>query len=89
MLPFELRNASDLFQLELAERSLAASHSTKFVGAADYTPTSIHDLLDASSCGEGSESDTSAAATLPASATWCMPREGRPQRPRVPGARRL
>jgi hypothetical protein len=56
-LPYGLRNAATLFELEIAERMRQASCShPEFVRTADYAPTSVHDLLEGESCSSSSES---------------------------------
>lgn len=56
-LPFGLRNAVTLFELEIAERvrQVRPPHA-QFVGAVDYAPASVHDLLEGESCDSSSES---------------------------------
>ena len=56
-LPIGMRNAATLFELEIVKRTCRAfPPHTEFIGAADYAPTSIHNLLEMESCGSSSES---------------------------------
>jgi hypothetical protein len=56
-LPFGLKNAATLFELEITERTRRARPpSARIIVAADYAPTLVHDLLEGESCDSSSES---------------------------------